>query len=395
MSLRSAKRARLRTLFTARGKLLSLMIAHFANDTYANFLPVFLPLLRAKFELTLTLVGLLSSVYTVTASLSQILFGYMADRLSRMNFIALGPLLTGTLMSAVGLMPNYIFVALVLFVSALGTAMFHPQAASVAGSLSKARKGLAVSLFVAAGTFGFAFGPLMMAAFINAFGFGKSYWGVLPLLALAPILFLTNRHENNDAEAGSLKIKDELLQNFKSLFVLWALVVLRHTVFLAFLTFLLILLTERGAGYLMGSLALFAFLFSGAVGGLAGGYLSDVWGRKKIVIASLLLAFPAGLGFLSTSGPIALILLMLTGALLQASNPVIVAQAQEIVPGSAGTASAITMGLGWGVAGLLIGLVGYLADQLGVASALKLVNYAAIGIAIVLAIELYRNPRLR
>jgi len=378
-----------------RGKLLSLMLAHFTNDTYANFLPVFLPLLRAKFELTLTLVGLLSSVYTVTASLSQILFGYMADRLSRINFIALGPLLTGTLMSAVGLMTDYASVALVLFVSALGTAMFHPQAASLAGSLSKARKGLAVSLFVAAGTFGFAFGPLMMATFINSFGFERSYWGVLPLLVLAPVLFMSNRQANHSAKAESLEIKDELLQNFKSLFVLWALVVLRHTVFLSFLTFLLILMTERGANYLAGSLALFAFLFSGTIGGLAGGYLSDIWGRKKIVIVSLLLAFPAGLGFLSTSGPIALILLMLTGALLQASNPVIVAQAQEIVPGSAGTASAITMGLGWGVAGLLISVVGYLADQLGVVSALKLLNYAAILIAIALAIGLYRTPTPR
>lgn len=52
----------LRVAFAGAGalSLLGLMLAHFTNDMYANFLPVFIPLLRDKFELSFTLVAVLS-----------------------------------------------------------------------------------------------------------------------------------------------------------------------------------------------------------------------------------------------------------------------------------------------------------------------------------------------
>ena len=70
-------------------------------------------------------------------------------------------------------------------------------------------------------------------------------------------------------------------------------------------------------------------------------------------------------GFLTTSGFASFFFLLLGGAILNASNPVIVARAQELAPEQAGMASAIVMGVGWGVGGLLVSLVGVAADLWG------------------------------
>ncbi len=77
---------------------------------------------------------------------------------------------------------------------------------------------------------------------------------------------------------------------------------LRHAVLLAFLTFMLILLGQRGADYLAGSLTLFAFLLVGVLGGVLGGYLSERWGRWPVIFWTLWLGFPTMAGFLVTSG---------------------------------------------------------------------------------------------
>jgi len=209
------------------------MLAHFTNDFYANFLPVYLPLLREKFGLSLALVGLLSSTFTTAASFLQLGFGVWADRDRglRRNFALWGPLITGAFMSVVGVLPSYGLIVGALLLAALGTAMFHPQATALSGRLlaGRGRRGLAVSLFIGAGT-------------------------------------------------GAPSSPED--KGLKGLAVLWGLVVLRHVVLLSFLTFLVILLQGRGYGYLAGSFALVGFLLVSAPAGLLGGLLSDRPGAR-------------------------------------------------------------------------------------------------------------------
>lgn len=370
------------------------MLAHFLNDTYSNFLPAFLPLLQGKFALSLTLVGLLASVYTVGGSLSQILFGYLGDRWTWLNFAALGPLFTGLFMSSIGLLPTYPLVILALLLAASGTAMFHPQAAARAGRLSGHRKGLSLSIFIAAGTLGFALGPLLMALFITRFGFSQTYWAILPLIFLGSGLYLLmwRGAGAHDVVQRSLR---PLGAHLRPLLLLWAAVVTRHTVVLSFSTFLVILLVQTGISYLASSIALSGFLLAGVFGGTLAGHLSDRLGRRSVTVISLGLAFPLGFGAASTSGPLFFALLLLTGMMLQASNPVILAQAQEMVPTNPSIASAIVMGFGWGTAGLLLIAVGSLSDHWGMVPALQLVCASAFVIFLGLAYAFYRDERLR
>src|SRR3989442_15805003 len=66
-----------------RRLLLAATAAHFLNDFYVAFLAPLLPLVVAKFNLSLALAGLLGPVLTTTAAKTHPVFRIMADRRKR------------------------------------------------------------------------------------------------------------------------------------------------------------------------------------------------------------------------------------------------------------------------------------------------------------------------
>ncbi len=364
-------------------RLLPLMGAHFANDFYANLLPALLPLLKAKFGLSLALVGLASTAFTAMASLTQVLFGALGDRVRTFNFAVWGPALTGLFLSLAGLAPSYGVLLGAVVLAGLGTAMFHPQATALAGSLAERRRGLAISLFIAGGTAGFSLSPVLAALLFTALGLG---WGSGVLLLAALLAFALLRH-TVPAPPAVEPIRLRWWDAFRPLAVMWLIVVLRHAVYLSFLTYLIILLEARGLSYQMGSAGLFLFLLGSAASSLLGGPLSDRFGRRRVVFLSFLLAYPLLFAFLHGAGWTMLVWLTLAGMALALNNPVIVAHAQELFPRHAGTASAITMGFGWGVGSLLVSPVGAAADRWGMVPALDGISLAAL-LAALLALRI-------
>src|SRR2546427_7368075 len=74
-----------------RRLVLAATAAHFLNDFYVAFLAPLLPLVVAKFNLSLALAGLLATVLTTAAAMTQPVVGIMADRLKRRVFVVLRP----------------------------------------------------------------------------------------------------------------------------------------------------------------------------------------------------------------------------------------------------------------------------------------------------------------
>jgi FSR family fosmidomycin resistance protein-like MFS transporter len=139
----------------------------------------------------------------------------------------------------------------------------------------------------------------------------------------------------------------------------------------------------RGLPAEQGSLAAFVLSMCGAVGGLIGGRLSDVYGRRRVVVTSLVLAAPLlFVTILSTGSPYFWPLLAVSGALLLASNSVTVVQGQEWLPASTGIASGLTMGVGFGLSGVIASSLTALSGHAGVTVAVDVVP----GIALVAAV---------
>jgi FSR family fosmidomycin resistance protein-like MFS transporter len=139
-------------------------------------------------------------------------------------------------------------------------------------------------------------------------------------------------------------------------------------VYVSFITYLPMFFQIQGIQLKTGSLMLTVFLVGGAVAGLYGGHLSDQFGRKRVIVVSMLI-YPvlASLMILCKGGWVWL-LAGASGAALLASFAVTIVVAQELMPRFVGLASGLILGLGFGTGGLGTALSGFLADRLGLSA---------------------------
>lgn len=349
-------------------RLLLVSFGHFTIDSYSSFFSPLLPLLVAKLDLSLTLVGSLVALAAVASSFAQPLFGWLSDRVRRPWFVAFGPLLAAAFLSAIGLAPTYAALVTLLMVGGIGVAAFHPQAAVLAGDAGP-RRGLAMSVFVTAGTLGFALGPLFAVSVVGLVGLERTWMAALPGLVVAALMlawFARVPPRPREAAPALAELKPVL----KPLALLYLVVVARSAASYGFMTFLPLHLHERGYPVAAGGWLLTAYLALGALGGFVGGFIADRWGGRRVVIASFIGATPLYFGFLVLPDAPGLVSLILGSFVLQGSLPVNVVLGQELSPRHSSTISSLLMGAAWGVGALLIGPIGALADRFGLAAAL-------------------------
>lgn len=130
---------------------------------------------------------------------------------------------------------------------------------------------------------------------------------------------------------------------------------MRSVVQIAYTQFLpLYLYRERGLGYTHSNLVLSAYIGAGALGGMAGGWLADRIGGKRVILISMIGSAPLMAVFFMTTGWISMAGLLAGGLILLFTIPVNVVMAQELAPKQAGTVSALMMGFAWGAAGVLV-----------------------------------------
>ncbi len=359
-------------------RLVTLSFAHFTNDLYAAFLAPLLPLVVAKFNLSLALAGLMGTSFNTTAAFAQPLFGMAADRINRPVFSIVGPLLTVVGMGLLGLSPSYAVMLAVLFVTGVGTASFHPQSFALAGAAGGDRRGTGLSVFVAGGELGYALGPLYAALIVGALGLSGTVAAALPGLAACLGVWLLARSWRTTHPTVPAGLRGDLRQHGRLLGLMWLLVVARSVIQMSFILFLPLLLRQRGQSLILGAMAVFLFGGVGAIGGLLGGTVSDRIGRRAIMAVSALLSAPLLLIFTRTSNPWGLLALALGGIAFYLSAPVTVAMAQEVLPRRASLASSMVTGMAWGAAGLLLTLVGATADRIGLANTLSAILALAL-----------------
>jgi len=128
----------MRTIRLALGNsaLLALMLGHFTNDTFAGVLPMLYPMMKDRFDLSNAEVGLATLAYTSASSLSQPLFGFLADQ-HRKSWYASAALVWGTVWVAVygfaGSWPLFLSLA---FLAGIGSGAYHPLGASSAAAVT-------------------------------------------------------------------------------------------------------------------------------------------------------------------------------------------------------------------------------------------------------------------
>jgi FSR family fosmidomycin resistance protein-like MFS transporter len=357
-----------------RFTLFSLSAGHFINDSYSNFLGPLIPLLMVKLKLSMMQAGWLVAILVFSSSFMQPVYGFLSDRYLKRAFVVFSPLVTAVFMSCIGLAPNYQALAVLLICGGIGIASFHPQGAAMASNVSARQKGLGMSVFVTAGSLGYALGPVIITSVVSWVGLERSFWVLLPgLLTFALLYLFVPPIQAESAMQAEGKVAAAIGRVWRPLLVLYLLVVLRSVVQMSFVSFLPLYLSNKGFDALLSGRITTLFLFCGALGGLAGGSLADKFGERNVISYSMLLATPFLLAFLLLEGVPAYALLAIGGVVLFSTVPVNVVMAQKLIPHSASTVSALMMGFAWGVGGLIVPLFGKMADIAGLHSAFLVV----------------------
>jgi FSR family fosmidomycin resistance protein-like MFS transporter len=341
------------------------VLGHTVVDASQNILPVVLPLLVERFQLTYAQAGMAVALLNISSSLIQPFFGWVSDRWPTRWFMWTGVAWTGVSMGCLGLVPNYASLLVLIGLTGIGTAAFHPIASMAVALASGTQRGLGMSLFSAGGNLGFAVGPVAAAWLMIRFGLPGTLAVVVPGLAMAAAIYVWRGEFVGSPTARSTRDAPGAPMPWGRLGALSALITLRSWGYSGLIAFIPLLLHEQGVSLQVAGRALFVFLFFGALGGMLGGHLSDRVGRHQVMAVSLLL-FPCLMAVaLVATGPIRWLFLAGAGVMLLASFSVTVVLAQELLPQHLGLASGLTLGLAFGAGGVGVGLSGFLADALG------------------------------
>jgi FSR family fosmidomycin resistance protein-like MFS transporter len=338
--------------------------AHVMVDGYGNIYAPLLPLLIPKLGLSLAAAGTLTMFFQIAASVAQIGFGRLADRWRPRVLVMVGPVVSVSVLSLVGLATTPLMLGIILVLGGLGAASFHPPAAALAHRLGGDRPGLAMSVYITGGTLGFSLGPLMFAPFADRFGL--TWTPVLALPGLIVVAFFLSRVPPMPLHTAAGQGLRALLPYARPLGLLYAIVVLRTLTAISFSTFVPVMLTRKGFSVGQAGTAVAVYLFASGIGGFFGGPTADRFGAKKVIALSLVMATPFLVIAPFLSGWWFVVLLAIGGFFLQSTLPVNVTFGQSLVPVSAATVSSIMMGFGWGTGGLSVPIVGLIADRIGI-----------------------------
>jgi FSR family fosmidomycin resistance protein-like MFS transporter len=373
-----------------RRAMAMLSAGHLFTDIGQGSIPALLPFLIVRDHLSYASASALILAATISSSVIQPLFGHISDRRSLPWLMPLGPILGGIGVGLAGLAPSYRLTLVAVVVSGIGVAAFHPEASRFANYVSGDRRSSGMSLFSVGGNVGFALGPALVTPLVLAFGLSGTLLVIIPTSLMGLVLthelphLKTFRVDLQRGPAATGPAGDA----WGPFALLGVVIALRSFVYFGFVTFIPLyfihdLHTSKGTG----GAALTVMLAGGALGTLAGGRLADRFGRRSVLIGSMLALPPLIVGFLVSPPGLAMVFAGLAGGATIATFAVTIVMGQELLPGRIGVASGVTIGLSIGLGGVGAPLLGLLADAHGLRSVFELMAVfplAALGLSLAL-----------
>jgi MFS transporter, FSR family, fosmidomycin resistance protein len=369
-----ATQSRWRTLLSNR-PLMMLMLGHFTVDMYYGVLPVLFPLLITRYELNLQTLGLIALAYSGVSSLSQPLFGWLADKWGT-RVIGVTMIWTGLMYALVGFAPTFPLVLIAAAAAGLGSGAFHPLGALAAAAvIPPAQRNTAMSVYVTGGTVGVAVGPLVGAAVFALFGAQGTALLLLPGLITGIILLWDMRHNGKGAAFTKAQPIAETLGHpaiaYLPLLLIILVMMLRAWTISSVQAFVPTWYQQLGYGpAFYGPLAT-TLILSSAVGSIWCGTLADRFGRRGVIIGSLFLSIVPLILFARFPGPSAFVTATLIGLSAASTGPLMLVMAQQLMAGRAGLASGLILGLGFVTGAIGVPVTGLIADQFGMQTAIE------------------------
>jgi FSR family fosmidomycin resistance protein-like MFS transporter len=356
-----------------RKTILVLSSGHLVTDIYMSVIPAMIPLLILQNGYSYFMAGLLVTTYNLASSFTQPVLGWLSDSRGIALHMSYSLLISAVFIALMGYATNYALLLVFAAIAALGHAFFHPSALSLVSRLcSEGNRGSLTAIFVVGGNIGFSCGPVLTGAVLANFSLHGLALLVIPALILAPVLFSVlppvARSENRLLQEQSPKITEK--DSLKPFAVLIAASTFRAWSVFAAIAFLPTYLVQRGYEISTANLLVTIMLLAGVCGQMAGGWISDRYGRKEFTVGALALSLPSFYLFMVSTGVVALVFLIIFGFALWSTFSVALAMSHEMMPGKTGMASGMMLGFTMGMGGIGAAVNGIIADNVSLAAAL-------------------------
>lgn len=364
--------------------LFSIAFAHLLNDLMQVVIPSTYPLLKDKFHLSFTQIGMITFVFQLTASILQPFIGFYTDKKPKPYSLVIAMVFTVVGLIFLSLSTSFWMLLVSVSFVGIGSSIFHPEASRVAFLGSGGKRGLAQSIFQLGGNTGSAIGPLLVALVVAPYGQSYIIWfviaGVMGMIILSRIAVWYQNHLN--LRASKKVVLEEETIHLSKRKVNISLAILLFLIFSKFIYmasmsnyFTFYLMHKFGLSIQDSQFYLFGFLAAVAAGTLIGGPLGDHFGRKYIIWISILGAAPFTLLLPYTNLFWTGVLSVIIGVIIASAFSAILVFAQELMPGKVGMISGLFFGFAFGIAGIGSAILGYLADHTSIEYVYKMTSF--------------------
>ena len=379
----------------------TVVLGHAIKHIYNSGLQsILLPEIKLGLGLSATQLGTLAFSRQATGWVSTVGAGYLGDRFPNRASLMLAASLTlmGVSYFLAGSAPTYWLMFLAMLLVGVGPSLYHPPAIGALSRRFPEKRGFAISLHGTGGSVGEVLGPLVTAGAL-AFLMWRDVLRVslLPAILAAFVIWAMMRSVPGEV-SGSSSARSYFsplgaLLRKRTLLLLVAVTALRSMGQSSVQVFLPVYLRED-LDFSVAKVAVYLALAQvvGVVAQPAMGFLSDKYGRKRVLIPAMAVL---GLLFLALAGAGSELRLLLTimalGAFLYSLHTIFIAAAMDIAGGEI-QATVVSLIYGASFLGTVSPIIaGLIADSYGTSSVFLYGGAVTLVATVVLA--LLRLPK--
>ncbi|MCF6175187.1 MAG: MFS transporter [Victivallaceae bacterium] len=364
-----------------RGNILAISIAHFVHDVYSGFLSPILPIIIKNLQISYTAASLLAIAQSLPSLLNPVI-GWLAEKTSLRIFIVISPAITAMAMSLLGLTDNYFSLLVILLIAGVSGAFFHVPAPVYIKRIAHGSTGRGMSFYMLGGELSRTVAPLVILSAISYWGL-EGTWRLMPVGIIASgFLFFKIRklpHKEIQAKKQSTASPMVVFKTHRRIILSAGFFNLfRGFIKTGFTTFLPIYLISQGATIWSAGLTLALVQLAGALGTYVAGTLSDLVGRRIVLIVTMLTAVITGAVVMMMKQQPSIILLMIIGFAIFATSPVMMACINEIKSEKLAFLNGLYMTVSFMMSAAAVALFGLASDKFG----LEIAYWLAIGLSI-------------
>jgi len=355
---------------------------HGLTHWYTATFYILLPLIGKEFGLSYTQIGLIITVQHLAGAISNIPGGMVVDMVGKKGYLMATSLFwVGFPYALMSLVHSFWMLLICVTLVGIGNNLWHPAAIPTLAYRYPERRGLVLSLHGMGGNAGEAIAPFVIGALLGWFSWRTVVViNVVPGLTMSALILLLlgafsmakSRDENAINAGAQAQGVKQYLRDFSGLLKNRALMLIacsscfRTMTQAGLLTFLPVYLAyELNYSPFAVGICLTVLQIAGFIAAPVGGHLSDKWGRKQVIMSSMLLSGAMIIGMvLAGHSTWFVVFIALVGFFLYAMRAVLQAWAIESVPKNlAGAGVGLQFGMTSLGAAISPSLFGMIADN--------------------------------